>query len=265
MGGHVVSSTTRKPASVNANPSPMSARNLERWVQGIVARVYEQRVSTKWRPPRKSLSSTRSPTNSILCQAARRFLHARRKIRLAQRPEARLRRRWQQRLPLASPISPRASACISASHSGKYATRLRRHRRLQRVAKETKAKIELFTDPREGRRGRASCLTPIPWTSIGLRSRGKIRSEVFKPYQVNRKLMALAARDSIFMHCLPAHRGYEVTNENSRWLALRRADQSENRNVRAKAILHTLLSLDFRLNEIVFLKLRISPITKRGL
>jgi ornithine carbamoyltransferase len=67
-----------------------------------------------------------------------------------------------------------------------------------------------------------------------------VRNAVFQPYQVNAQLMALAAPDAVFMHCLPAHRGLEVTPEvldGPRSLVL---DQSENRMYVQKAILHTL-------------------------
>jgi ornithine carbamoyltransferase len=63
---------------------------------------------------------------------------------------------------------------------------------------------------------------------------------VFQPYQVNAQLMSLAAPDAVFMHCLPAHRGLEVTPEildGPRSVVL---DQSENRMYVQKAILHTL-------------------------
>src|SRR5260370_16063532 len=82
----------------------------------------------------------------------------------------------------------------------------------RRVAKETKAKIELFTDPREAVEDVQAGYTDS-WTSMGFEAEEKVRSEVFKPYQVNRKLMALAERGAVFMHCLPAHRGGEVTPE----------------------------------------------------
>jgi ornithine carbamoyltransferase len=67
-----------------------------------------------------------------------------------------------------------------------------------------------------------------------------VRNAVFQRYQVNAHLMALAAPDAVFMHCLPAHRGLEVTPEildGPRSVVL---DQSENRMYVQKAILHTL-------------------------
>jgi len=60
------------------------------------------------------------------------------------------------------------------------------------------------------------------------------------PYQVNAELMSLAAPDAAFMHCLPAHRGLEVTPEVLDGPSSVVLDQSENRMYVQKAILHTL-------------------------
>jgi ornithine carbamoyltransferase len=109
----------------------------------------------------------------------------------------------------------------------------------RRVAKESKAKIELFTDPREAVEDVQAVYTDS-WTSMGFEAEEKVRSEVFQPYQVNRKLMALAERGAVFMHCLPAHRGYEVTPEILDGPQSVVLDQSENRMYVQKAILHTL-------------------------
>src|SRR5580658_3576148 len=109
----------------------------------------------------------------------------------------------------------------------------------KRVAKETRAKIELMTDPREAVTGAQGVYTDA-WTSMGFEAEGEIRSTVFAPYQVNTELMALAAPDSVFMHCLPAHRGLEVTPEVLDGPQSVVLDQSENRMYVQKAILHTL-------------------------
>ena len=107
------------------------------------------------------------------------------------------------------------------------------------MARETKAKIELMTDPREAVGGAMGVYTDS-WTSMGFEAEENVRSAVFQPYQVNAELMSLAAPDAVFMHCLPAHRGREVTPEildGPRSLVL---EQSENRMHVQKAILHTL-------------------------
>jgi ornithine carbamoyltransferase len=77
---------------------------------------------------------------------------------------------------------------------------------------------------------------------MGFEAQEKVRRSVFKPFQVNRKLMEAAAPNAVFMHCLPAHRGMEVTDEvldSANSIVL---DQSENRMYVQKAILHALFS-----------------------
>ncbi len=73
------------------------------------------------------------------------------------------------------------------------------------------AKIELMRDPLEAARGADAVITDC-WVSMG-DSDDTHRHNLLAPYQVNARLMAAANRDAIFMHCLPAHRGEEVTDE----------------------------------------------------
>jgi len=107
------------------------------------------------------------------------------------------------------------------------------------VARETKAKIELMHDPREAVTGAMGVYTDS-WTSMGFEAEEAVRNQVFQPYQVNTELMSLATSDAVFMHCLPAHRGLEVTPEVLDGPQSVVLDQSENRMYVQKAILHTL-------------------------
>jgi ornithine carbamoyltransferase len=75
---------------------------------------------------------------------------------------------------------------------------------------------------------------------MGFEAEETVRKAVFAPYQVNAELMANAAPDAVFMHCLPAHRGLEVTHEVLDGPQSVVLDQSENRMYVQKAILHTL-------------------------
>jgi len=111
----------------------------------------------------------------------------------------------------------------------------------KRVAKDTRSKIELFTDPTEAVAGAQAVYTDS-WTSMGFEAEEKIRRNIFKPYQVNRKLLEQAAENAVFMHCLPAHRGAEVTDEVLDGPSSIVLDQSENRMYVQKAILHALYS-----------------------
>ncbi|MBY0530577.1 MAG: ornithine carbamoyltransferase [Xanthobacteraceae bacterium] len=78
-------------------------------------------------------------------------------------------------------------------------------------AKESGAAIRFMRDPEEAVEG-ADCIVTDTWVSMGDKE-ARRRHNILKPYQVNRTLMKNAKSDAIFMHCLPAHRGEEVTDE----------------------------------------------------
>jgi ornithine carbamoyltransferase len=80
------------------------------------------------------------------------------------------------------------------------------------------------------------------WASMGQEDEAEARAKVFAPYQVNARLMALAKPDAVFMHCLPAHRGSEVTDEVMDSPQSAVFDQAENRLHTQKALLEFLLT-----------------------
>lgn len=79
-------------------------------------------------------------------------------------------------------------------------------------AKESGAKIEVVHDPKVGVKGADVVYTDV-WASMGQETEAAERKRIFSPYQVNQELMDAANSGAIFMHCLPAHRGDEVTDE----------------------------------------------------
>lgn len=108
------------------------------------------------------------------------------------------------------------------------------------IALETGASIELFTDPYKAVSG-ANAIYTDAWASMGQESEAEQRAAIFAPYQVNGALMAEAAPEAVFMHCLPAHRGQEVTDavmDSPQSIVF---DQAENRMHVQKAILLLLL------------------------
>ena len=103
------------------------------------------------------------------------------------------------------------------------------------------ARVRAFTDPREAAAGADAVYTDV-WTSMGKEIEAAKRRRLFKPYQVNSALMAEAAPEALFMHCLPAHRGEEVTEDVFESPASVVFDQAENRLHTQKALLLTLLA-----------------------
>ncbi len=102
------------------------------------------------------------------------------------------------------------------------------------------ARVQIVLDPRDAVAGADAVYTDV-WTSMGQEAEAEIRRQVFRPYQVNAELMAAAGPQALFMHCLPAHRGEEVTDEvidSPRSIVY---DQAENRLHMQKAILLALL------------------------
>ncbi len=80
------------------------------------------------------------------------------------------------------------------------------------------------------------------WASMGQESQSAIRNDIFRPYQVDKKLMSYAAKDAIFMHCLPAHRGEEVSAEVLESEQSVVWEEAGNRLHSQKALLEFLLS-----------------------
>ena len=98
----------------------------------------------------------------------------------------------------------------------------------------------LTGDPREAVSGARVVYTDV-WASMGQEGEAEERKERFAPFQVNEELMGLAQGGAIFLHCLPAHRGEEVTAEVIDGPASRVFDQAENRLHAQKALLYLLL------------------------
>jgi ornithine carbamoyltransferase len=104
------------------------------------------------------------------------------------------------------------------------------------------ARLRLFTDPVDAVAG-ADAIYTDTWTSMGREQEAAARRQIFASYQVNDSLMALAKPAAIFMHCLPAHRGEEVTADVFESSASIVFDQAENRLHCQKALLMMLCGI----------------------
>jgi ornithine carbamoyltransferase len=111
----------------------------------------------------------------------------------------------------------------------------------QKFAKESGSSISLFEDPREAARD-ADVIYTDTWVSMGQEEEMKKREALFPPYQVNNDLLAEAKTSTMVMHCLPAHRGQEITDEVADGAQSLLFLQAHNRLHAQKALLATLLS-----------------------
>jgi ornithine carbamoyltransferase len=114
--------------------------------------------------------------------------------------------------------------------------------RAAEIAEETGGFVEVLADPQSAVKGAHVVYTDV-WASMGQEEESEERSLVFRPYQVNRALLDAAEPDVIVLHCLPAHRGLEITDEvidgprSAVW------DQAENRLHAQKALLLILFGI----------------------
>jgi ornithine carbamoyltransferase len=114
--------------------------------------------------------------------------------------------------------------------------------RAEEIAGETGGSVELTHDPEEAATGAHALYTDV-WASMGQEEEANERALVFPAYQVTQKLVDLAAPDVVVLHCLPAHRGLEITDEvidgphSVVW------DQAENRLHTQKALLLRLFGV----------------------
>ena len=217
------------------------ARNLERWVQGIVARTFEQRAVEELAehaaiPVINALSDRFHP-----CQALSDFFTLQerfgglRGLKLAYVGDGNnvchsllvtgARVGAQVRVATPAGYDPDTQIVAEARH----------------IARETQGKIELLRSAEEAVAGAQAVYTDV-WASMGQENETAERASIFAPYQVNETLMNLAAPDGVFLHCLPAHRGAEVTDavmDSPRSIVY---DQAGNRLHVQKAILLMLMS-----------------------
>jgi ornithine carbamoyltransferase len=222
------------------------AHNLERWVDLIVLRTYSQRTIEGMAqhasvPVINALSDLEHP-----CQALADYLTlAERFGDLKDRCLAYVGDGNNVVHSLLLTCACLGSSIRVATPSG-YAPNPQIIAAAREIANETGAEIHLLTDPHEAVAG-ADAIYTDAWTSMGQEREESERAKIFPPYQVNAELMAKAAPHAVFMHCLPAHRGLEVTDavmDSEQSLIF---EQAENRLHVQKAILYLLLGAGDRL------------------
>ena len=216
------------------------ARSLERWVHGIVARVFEQSALDQLAasanvPVINALSDRWHP-----CQALADFFTLEEKFGSLRGLKLAYVGDGNNVCHSLVATAARVGAHLRVATPKGYEPAADVVSEARRAARETRAKIELFTSPEEAVAGARAVYTDV-WASMGQEEEAAQREKAFAGFQVNRELMDLAAPSAVFLHCLPAHRGLEVTDEVLESPRSIVYDEAENRLHVQKAILLTLL------------------------
>jgi len=240
MGGHAIYLSPSDISLGKREAVKDVARNLARWVDAIVIRTFAHSILTEMAheahvPIVNALSDLLHP-----CQAVADMLTLReakgqlRGARLAYVGDgnnvahalAQAAARLGVHFTIACPRGYEPDATV--------------FREAYADAESTGASLLVVQDPAEAVLDADAVYTDV-WASMGQEAEAEKRRKTFAPYQVNSRLMAVAKPDAVFLHCLPAHRGEEVTDEvldGSQSVVL---EQAENRLHVAKAVLLALV------------------------
>ncbi len=213
------------------------ARNLDRWVDGIMARVFAHRVVEELAeharvPVINGLSDDVHPVQALsdLQTMSEHVGGDLRGVKFAYVGDGN-----NVAHSLLCAAARTGMECAIATPPG-YEPREEFVRWATENGRQTGCRISLGHDPREAVRGARFVYTDV-WASMGQEAEAEKRRAAFRGFRVDRALMDHAGADALFMHCLPAHRGEEVTDEVADSARSIIFDQAENRLHMQKAIL----------------------------
>jgi ornithine carbamoyltransferase len=241
LGGHAIYISPTDAGLGTRESVPDIARNLERWVDGIMARVFGQKIVVELAehskvPVINALSDDYHP-----CQALgdaftlSEHFDSLKGLKLAYIGDG---NNMTHSLML---VAARTGMNISVATPKGYEPNAAITERARNSAKEAGTTVELGTDPKAAVKDADAVYTDV-WASMGQESEAADRDKIFRPFQVNEDLMATAKPNAKFMHCLPAHRGDEVTDGVADSKTSVMFDQAENRLHIQKSIMTLLMA-----------------------
>lgn len=240
MGGYAVYLDHAKPRLGERESIKDVARNLDRWVHGIVARTFAH-ASVLELAANCSIPVINGLTDLLHpCQALADFFTLEEKfgrldgLKLAYVGDG------NNVCNSLMMTAAKLGVSMHVATPPSFAPTPGIVDQVESVAARSGAVVEFFHDPAEAVCGCQAVYTDV-WASMGQEYAAHLREQVFAPYQVTQDLMDHAGREAVFMHCLPAHRGKEVTDEVIDSPASLVYDQAENRLHVQKAILLLLL------------------------
>jgi len=240
MGGFAVYLDHTKPRLGEREAIQDIARNLERWVHGIVARTFAhdsvmELATHSSVPVINALTDLYHP-----CQALADFFTLHEKVGKLSGLKMAFVGDGNNVCHSLMIEAAKFGVSIRVATPPGYEPKPTIVATARTIAAETGASVEVLHDPVQAVAGVHAVYTDV-WTSMGQEYAVHLRSQVFAPYRVTRELMAAADPGAVFMHCLPAHRGHEVTDDviDSKQSVV--YDQAENRLHVQKALLLLLM------------------------
>ena len=214
------------------------ARTLSRYVQAIVARTFRHAQVEEFAryatvPVINGLSDLHHP-----CQALADLLTIKERVGRLQGIKIAYVGDGNNVLHSLAQGAVRLGASVRAATPAAYAPDAAIWRRARRHGAGS---LELIRDPEKAARGADVLYTDV-WTSMGQEAERAARQAAFKGFQINARLLQLASPRAIVMHCLPAHRGEEITDDALEGPRSAVFDQAENRLHAQKALLLMLLA-----------------------
>jgi ornithine carbamoyltransferase len=240
MGGFAIYLDHSKPRLGERESIKDVARNLDRWVDGIVARTFSHQSVVEL-AENASIPVVNALTDLLHpCQALGDFFTLTEKFGSLKGLKMAFIGDGNNVCHSLMLTGAKLGATIQVATPSGFEPKTEMVNQAKALARTTGAKIQLFRDPLEAVAGAQAVYTDV-WASMGQEYAAHLRTQVFAPYQITESLMEAAGSDTIFLHCLPAHRGQEVTDaviDSSQSLVY---DQAENRLHVQKALLLLLM------------------------
>ncbi len=240
MGGHAIYLDHSKPRLGERESIKDVARNLDRWVDGIVARTFSHQSVVELAenatiPVVNALTDLLHP-----CQALGDFFTLQEKFGHVEGLTLAFIGDGNNVCHSLMLTGAKLGATVHVATPSGFEPKTEIVEQAAALAHANGARIRLFREPLEAVAGAHAVYTDV-WASMGQEFAAHLRTQVFAPYQVTDNLMRAAGPDAVFLHCLPAHRGQEVTDaviDSSRSLVY---DQAENRLHVQKALMLLLM------------------------
>ena len=240
LGGFAVYLEHTKPRLGEREAIKDIARNLERWVHGIVARTFAHEsvlelAANATIPVINALTDLYHP-----CQALADYFTLHEKFGDLKGLKLAFVGDGNNVCHSLMILGAKLGASVRVATPPGYEPKPEVLETARAFAAETGSTVETFHDPIQAVAGANAVYTDV-WTSMGQEFAAHLRNQVFAPYRVTKDLMAVADPGALFMHCLPAHRGQEVTDEVIDSPQSVVYDQAENRLHAQKALMLLLM------------------------